>query len=123
MSLFSEQNARLLAGLLAAKDAIIAKKGTVKVANSTPQIEEIVAGIATVKAGGGDAFDLIPISFLTYNCSTIVPQQGGVTWEDPIHADELLGYPSNWRILPTASYAISKPSVTWSDNVIEQLNP
>ena len=36
MSLFGEQNARLLAGLLAAKDAIITKKGTVIVANTTP---------------------------------------------------------------------------------------
>lgn len=53
MSVFSEQNARLAQGLVDAKTAIEAKKGSVVVAKTTPQIEEIVAGISTVKAGGG----------------------------------------------------------------------
>jgi len=51
MSIFSEQNTRLAQGLIDAKAAIEAKNGLVAVSKTTPQIEEIVAGIATVKSG------------------------------------------------------------------------
>lgn len=66
MSLFSEQNAILLAGLNNAKAAIEGKGGSVVVANSTPRIAEVVAGIGTIVVGGGtpseSATDIISLA-------------------------------------------------------------
>lgn len=48
MSTFSELNARLAQGLADAVAAIESKNGTVSMANTTPQIEEIVDGIESI---------------------------------------------------------------------------
>lgn len=55
MSLFSEQNAILLAGLNDAKLAIEGKGGSVTVAKSIPRITEVLAGINSIPTGGAPA--------------------------------------------------------------------
>ena len=122
MSLFSEQATRLLNGLKGAKTAIEAKSGTVKLVGSSPTIEEIITGIGTIKSGDTDTFPLTPLTLLRYNCNTIAPVQGGATWEDHIYADDLLGYLNNYRVITIAVHEIIKPTITWSDNLITQLN-
>lgn len=57
MSVFSEQNIRLLSGLQNAKTAIEEKSGSVTLAGTSPTIEEIVAGIGTIEQGGGGGQD------------------------------------------------------------------
>lgn len=57
MSVFSEQNARLLTGLRNAKAAVEEKSGSITLAGTSPTIEEIVAGIGTIEQGGGGGQD------------------------------------------------------------------
>ena len=123
MSVFSEQNARLAQGLVAAKAAIEAKKGTVTVANATPQIEEIVAGISTVKAGSSDAFQLTSCNILVTPCIGLALPQGGLNWYDRVRASSLIGYPAGYRVVDILEVPVTIPTFVWSDAAIQQINP
>lgn len=57
MSVFSEQNTRLLTSLRNAKTAIETKSGSVAIAGMSPTIEEIITGIDTIPQGGGGGQD------------------------------------------------------------------